>query len=441
MRLRFLLSLLLFALSASWVQGQDGSGLGYYVNAEKFRESGQFRAAIDEYNKAIKDDPNNYKFHFQKGLCFAMLNDEDNAVPCFEKAAALKPDYVMSHVALAKLYLRKQRFEDAVNSFDLAFTHESGTAARLDHKLNIIRILQKTGKFDLAEKHIAEAKSVDPNDLNLLYFSAKFHNEIGHHQSAIDDMVKATSLLKTTDPKETAKYYYELGYAYFQIEDYGNANKAFKNADFGPFKTLIAEMTPGFMYSKAVSYLKIFAIDQAKEFADRALHIDPQYSKALDVLVKIAEIKTDKSMVIEHTRNAVKAEQDPVKKAAKLMELAEMELKAGQFAAAEASASESIKLQPRNYLVGFIRAVALEQQGKFTEAAGQLKELIKTPGLDLETKGQYNLLLAIVSRKMNDISGAETALKVALATSFKHAAAWESKQLEALNPIVDTSMK
>jgi tetratricopeptide (TPR) repeat protein len=408
---------------------QNGDGLNYYVSAEKLRQENNFRAAIDMYDKAIKEEPTNYKYIFQKGKCYILLKDQENAIRCFEKTVELQKDFVQAYFRLAWLYRQKEKYNEAIKYFDAAFKYEKDPKEKLQYKDNILEILFKTDRLKEAGEHIKDAKSIAPDDIRILYFEAKYNNAIGKYDLAKSAMEKATANLSPENPEDAARYYFELGYALHKLGNYEKANEVFKKANYGTFKSLIAEMTPQFNFALAVSYYKVFEYKKAKEILDYTLNIDNSYSQAHDLLAKIAAASTDKTMVLEHKKTSIATERDPMRKAAKYRELCEMQFESAIYADAILSADECLKIQPKNYAVTFIKAMALYKNKDVETAKVLLSELVNYPGLDLETKAMYNFALGLICKNSQDRTQAVSFLKAASFGSFRYAATKELEQL------------
>ena len=197
----YMLPLLLLA-PLTCVVAQDGTGLGFYVKAEQLRSAGQFREALDMYDRAITDDPSNYKFYYQKGKVFLVLRDEDNALHWFEKTVDVKPDYIYALTNMAWLYQRRGQYEKSVVALNQASKFEDDIRKKLDYKIKIIQMLYKIEQFEEAEPHIEEALEIQPNNLQLLYYYAHYHNLHKNHQRAREAMNRAIPLL---DAKNSAK--------------------------------------------------------------------------------------------------------------------------------------------------------------------------------------------------------------------------------------------
>lgn len=85
----------------------------YYVSQGK-----DPKEALPYLEKAIASDPNNAELYFVKGVVLQNLNDEQGALAAYDKAVALKPDYVDPVYSVSVMYfnagvdLQKRAIDD-----------------------------------------------------------------------------------------------------------------------------------------------------------------------------------------------------------------------------------------------------------------------------------------------------------------------------------------
>ena len=429
----FILSFLLLVVASVHAQAQGGDALDNFVKAERLRQGGNYQDALQEYDKAIGKDASNSKFYFQKGKCYIHLGNEDEAMKAFENAVEVKKDYVEVHNRLAKLYTKHQKLDPAIKSYDNAYKYDNRPEKQAVYKLHIISLLLKNDRFAEAGNHITDALKVAPDNLDVLYFSANFNNESEKYEEAKQNMLKATGLLKTTAPKEVARYYYELGRAHYNLGEYDAAAKVFTKARYGSFSKKVIRMTPQYHHSLAKAYFMIYELDKSKELVEFALKMRPDYSSAHDLLVQIATARTDKSQVIDHLKTSISTEKVALKQAGKYAELAKHELEGGRYEDAIKSAQACLAEQPKNYAVGFLKAIAQNKLGKSKESIATLENLLGMPGIDPDTKAKFNLCLGLFYKKAGDKAQAAERFKAAYFLSFKYAARDEYEKVTGEN--------
>ncbi|MGB0521645.1 MAG: tetratricopeptide repeat protein, partial [Flammeovirgaceae bacterium] len=73
--------------------GQQGeSAVSLFMKAEQYRKVNNLNAAIQHYDLAIKKDPYNHMYHFQKGQCCMLLRNYACAIKSFEDAISNYPE-------------------------------------------------------------------------------------------------------------------------------------------------------------------------------------------------------------------------------------------------------------------------------------------------------------------------------------------------------------
>ncbi len=435
MRIQFHCLILLILIGGlQEVFGQDGDGLGFFVKAEQLRQSNQFRAAIDEYNNAIRDNPTNYKFVFQKGKCYINLRDEENAIAAFERTVEIKEDYVHAYTRLAWLYQRKERFDDAIEAFNKAFKFETNSGDKIEYKSAIIKTLYKLGRFNEAGRHIEDARKVNSSDLSVLFYDAKYNNMNGNYEKAKQSMLKAIASLTSGQPKDVARYYYELGVAYYELGEFTKAFEAFQKADYGPFQNKIAEKTPQYKLAIAKCYFSVFENEKCEKIIDFCLKMKNNFPPAHELKLKLAERKTDKKIIVEHTLNLINSETVPARKAAKYSELAELYIQQKDYDGAINAANEALNIQPTNYKVSYFKLLAMNEKNQHDAAIAEIRNLLSYQGLDFETKAQLNFTLGLIQKDKGDFKSAIKSFKASIYGAFKYAAKEELKEVsEELN--------
>ncbi len=420
--------ILLSSVTSFAAKSQDG-GLEFLLRAEDYKKNNRPKEAIDEYNKAIQADPANPEYVFRKGKTYILLKDMDNAIQCFEKTIQLRKDYLGAYTRLARLYAAKNKTNEAIEAFNNAFKYDSNPKEKVVYKINIIKLLMNAGRFKESAEHIADGLALDPNNLQLLFFNAHLNNKIGKHDLAVRDMLKATSLITSQDPRDFARFYYELGLGYYKLGKYQEAQQAFTKANFGPYKVKIFEMSHIYFQHLATAYYKVYELEESKKMAEQAIKIKPDFSPAHEMLVNISKMTLDQSSVIKQQKLAAEARKEPVEKALALSKVAQSEIGAGLYNEAIASADACLAIQPTNYQVAFIKAVALSKLNNLNESITVINDILnKFQGVDPETKAQVYFLQGLVFNKMKNFKAANEAFKKADQSSFKYAAIHELRK-------------
>jgi tetratricopeptide (TPR) repeat protein len=90
---------------------------------DRFRQSGRLDAALIEYEKALKDEPDNALILLKAAKTHLALGQKDAAIENLRRATAMNPNYGTPHIELALLVEGKEAEEHlqeaiAINPFD-----------------------------------------------------------------------------------------------------------------------------------------------------------------------------------------------------------------------------------------------------------------------------------------------------------------------------------
>ena len=81
--------------------------------AESFMRAGQHLEAQKEFRRLINLHPTNARLHAYEGMCFYRMAQLEAAIPCFQRAVSLDPNFVEAGVKLAQSFDRLKRYEEA----------------------------------------------------------------------------------------------------------------------------------------------------------------------------------------------------------------------------------------------------------------------------------------------------------------------------------------
>ena len=423
--------LLLFIFASLGSYGQN-PGKTAYIQAENLRRQNRCEEAISKYDEAQKLEPGNYRYYFAEGKCHYKLKAYDLAIAAFEETVGVKADFTPAYSLIAKIYTGRKEYQKAIGYYDQAFNYEKNTKRKVQYKLLIVQMLVREGNTAEARSHIADAKKVDPEDPNVLYYDGKISNQDGDYSNAKAAMLIATSKLQDAPPAQSAKYYYELGYAYNKLGDYENAKRSWEKANFGSYKKLIAQQlssnSPGYFYKMAVSYYISGEYTESQSQINKALELQASFSAAYILMGKIAQKQGNMSQAINHYKSAVGMESNPERKALLELKISMMQLDAGDYSGALSSANNLLGSNDSER-VRYIKAQAQYKLGQYGQAIGTLESLLSNPSIDAKSKAQYSFILGMAAKKSGNTEKAKEAFKNAMGGSFKPAA---KNELDAL---------
>ncbi len=426
MKYLFFLLGFVFFVNIYTLKAQEASSkaMGHLSRADNFLKQRNYQGAILEYDNAIRIEPNNYQFWVMKAQVYTTNKDVRNAIKCFEKVIELKDDYLKAYISLHKLYMQEKNIEKAITALDEACQYESDQKLKAAYRNEIIKILYKEEQFAKAGKHIQELLALTPESPNALYYSAKYNNVMNNYDGAIRNIQDILTIIGTVEePEKTAKFYYELGFAYHKKGEYKNADEALKKADYGIYKAKIFQLSSAYYYAVAFAYYKIYEMQTCEQVLDIALNMNKEFSSAHDLKLRIERQKSDQNSVIEALKSSANSEKDVEKKLKKFTDLIEMLYSGGKYEEATKFAAEALKLANANPQILYLKGLIEHKLNRHQAAIMIIEELSNRSGLNQDLKAQMNFTLGLIYDKMgNSDKLAQKAYEKANFGIYKYAA-------------------
>jgi len=382
----------------------------------------KFTEAIAEYENATALDSEDGMTYYKIGLCYMNLKDNDAATKSFEKSIAIDNNMKQSYMNLMKIHKGSGDDNKAIDILDKLYKIEKDSAKKLEAKLEIIKILCENKDFKRASVHTKEAIAFNNKDLDVLYYDAEVNNVLGNYALAKQSMLNAIANLNTDDPKVTAKLYYQLGFAYHKLGEYAKSKEAFEKANFGPFKAMILKFQPDYYTNIANCHSMVYDYEEATKFAKEAIKIDPDFAPANSLLGEISENSVDQTKAIEYYKKTVVVDKKDVKTYIKLIELL---MKGRKYAEAIKYADECLQAEAKNKKASFIKAVALYELGKTTDAITIMTDMLNEPVLTPMDKISYEFTIGLMYKAVQDYEKAKISFKNASKGPFAYAAQYE----------------
>ncbi|MFH1146741.1 MAG: tetratricopeptide repeat protein [Pseudomonadota bacterium] len=275
------------------------------ISGDMLFNAGHLHAAIIEYEKGIQLGPDNLNLLNSLRVCHAQLKQYKQAIPCFEKALNMNENDLMARYNLASVYSKSFMPERAISLLREAsalnedhFETFFQLGRLLQEKKNWAEALEAFKKaaecadakgivhrylgesclaLDLRQEAMTEFKKavkINPADafslsrLGILFAEVKNDYEIAHALSskAIELDENNSSCLKAA------------GWISFLKKDYSEAIRSLEKArQFG-------KKDPEVFYQLGMVYQEMKKANQARKNWEKALRIDPYYTKAEEAL-------------------------------------------------------------------------------------------------------------------------------------------------------------
>ncbi len=112
-------------LAISSAYAQDKSADQYFAEAELLYRNFDYELAIPVYSKAIELDPEEVKYHLQRGFCKNITHDFEGAIDDFTAVIKLQPDNGFAYVSRGSALNKLERYDEAMTDFNMAISIDS----------------------------------------------------------------------------------------------------------------------------------------------------------------------------------------------------------------------------------------------------------------------------------------------------------------------------
>ncbi|GAB4117128.1 MAG: hypothetical protein OHK0057_21300 [Thermoflexibacter sp.] len=428
-RIYLFIFILYFFTFANQVFAQDG--LPYYVDGENLRRAGQYEKAIAEFNKAIQREPTNYRYIYSKAVSEFQTRKIDAALNSVNNVIRLKDDFVAAHLLAAKIYQSKGEYDRAVYYYDQAFKYETDVDKKVGYKFTVMRKLINDGDYKGAYERIKEAKEIAPQNKDVLFFYAKLSNILGFYEEAKKSILELENHLKSLKPEDNAKYYYELGYAYYKLEEYEKSREAWLKADVPPYREKISKFSAKYFCSVALAYYKFYENELSKQYVDQAVKIQKDFPMAHVLLAQLSKRNSNHANTIAHYEAASKNEKDVLRKLAIYDKIADLHLESNNFEGCLKAISEALKIRADDPQALLTKANALYKMENYKEAVDVIQTVLKQR-IDEATRADFMFLMGLCGKKMGDKRMAKEGFVAAMKSSLRDAAEVELKEMKEL---------
>jgi len=254
--------------------------------AEAYRQQGEFKKALKEYNKAVKDNPKNAAAYTGMGEVYIMMREPEDAINAFKKAIEADSQYADAYIHLGDLYRRMDKEEkNAVEAYkkaqeidpensdaylklgDLYVALGQVQEAITEYKFAIMKDPESTdayiglgeiywgmGQLEDAALMYKEVIKINPESIETYYGLGYFYREMKRYDEALE-----TYGVIVSHESQKVRAYIAIGWSYYDKGDYPQSIEYFqKVSDIRSDNT-----TPQF--NIALAYLRMGEIEKAKK--------------------------------------------------------------------------------------------------------------------------------------------------------------------------------
>ncbi|MFK7972401.1 MAG: tetratricopeptide repeat protein [Bacteroidia bacterium] len=420
----------------------QGPGYASFKQAENMRKQNRLAEAVQKYEEAINLENTNYKYYFNKGKAEYQLKDYAAAKESFKQTVNYRPEYTPAYTLLAKLARKENppNTEDAIYYYEQAVKFERSDAKRVQYNMLLVNLLLKENRTYDARRYLEEARRLNPDNPQILYYTAEIAAEEEDWNSARADYERAleSDKLRSASDAQKAKYFYGLGLAHSKLGDMENAKRAWAQVKSSQYRRLIQrELSKNneiYYYKIAISYYLNGEYEEADRYLDKSLELQRDFARAYILKGKMESKQGNGSRAVEYFERAIDLEDDPARKAKMYGIVAKMQLRNDDSYGAISSVERAISLGTGSPSVSllYMRAKAEYQSGRYRDAISSLQTILSATN-DPKAKARYNFLLGMASRRAGESEAAEQAFRGAMFGPYKPAASVELENLKGRN--------
>jgi tetratricopeptide (TPR) repeat protein len=158
------------------------------ISGDHYYQHNDIDAAMTEFQRALKLDPDNVNVHNSLGVCHAVREAYDEAQKEFEAALAADGDEVMAIYNLGLVHSLKNEHQQALEAFLKAWQLDSGI---FEIAFQAGRACFELQQFEKALEFFDKALALNPDYGPALRFRGKCLEETGLIREAIDNYIRA----------------------------------------------------------------------------------------------------------------------------------------------------------------------------------------------------------------------------------------------------------
>ncbi|WP_046662407.1 tetratricopeptide repeat protein [Microcystis aeruginosa] len=239
----------------------------WYVNRGiLYRRQQKYELALDDYNKAIKLNPNHANAYNNRGNLYYDLQKYDLALADYDKAIEINPNFAILYYNRGGVYYNQQKYELALSDINKAIDINPNYAEAYYNRGNIYYDLQK---YELALSDINKAIELNPNYAEAYNNRGLLYKDLQKYDLALSDYSKAIDI----NPN-LAEAYVNRGVLYRLQEKYDLALSDYSKA------IEINRNLAGTYYNRGVLYRLQEKYDLALADWNKAIEINPNYAEA-----------------------------------------------------------------------------------------------------------------------------------------------------------------
>lgn len=162
---------------------------------------------------------------YQTGLALKRAGKPDEALPYIEKALQLRHSYTSARIVVGWLYLKKQRYQEAIRNFEIAAGQARGPRARQQTYAGLGTAHARQNRWVEAEKALSEAYRIQQDDPDVNMNLGYVYRQLRQYDKAV-----VYAMLALAARPEDAQIMSNLGVALRYSGNFGEAEGVMRKA-------------------------------------------------------------------------------------------------------------------------------------------------------------------------------------------------------------------
>lgn len=175
-------------------------------SALEFYKQGKYKEAIDVFSTVLEHDEGNAEVYNNMGLCYAKLNDFEQAEKAYIKSIELNPQIPQAYINLSDLYYKNNDLGSAIGTLERG-SYEMEDNMVLAHML--ARVYLEDSRYDMATTELEKVLEKEPENYDAYYDLGRVHFELGDYEDAISNF---ENVIEYKEDNEFLYYYLAQSY-------------------------------------------------------------------------------------------------------------------------------------------------------------------------------------------------------------------------------------
>ena len=168
------------------------SAIEWYESGVRYYEKGDYKAALDNFNKAIELNPKYAIAYISRGATYSNLDKHSEAIIDYSITIELNPKYAMaSYYNRGLSYYELGKYNEAILDYNKVIELNP---KYVDAYKNRAAGYFRLGNEDKSILDYSKAIELNPKDAYVYYIRAAIHSLLGHNENAIKDLSKAIEI-------------------------------------------------------------------------------------------------------------------------------------------------------------------------------------------------------------------------------------------------------